>query len=194
VRFLQIGANDGVLNDPIRNLVIQHRLPGLLVEPLPDIFARLQENYAGQPGITFEQCAVGEVDGDSTLYRVRPDPGLPDWLRGIASFDRNHLTSRKFGFPDLERHVEPVKIAVLTLPSLLNKHGIAEVDLLQIDTEGHDCHIVRSAIQAGLRPAIINYEFIHTRPDDRAACKRLLADHGYSFIDVGRDTLAVLDA
>ncbi len=191
VRFVQIGANDGVRHDPIRDLVIRHRLPGLFVEPVPDLFESLKANYAGHPGAAFEQCAVGDQDGRATLYRVRPDPGLPDWLQGIASFDRRHLSSRKFGVEGLERHVEPVTVPVLTVASLLRKHGLDGCDLLQVDTEGQDCRIVQSAIRAGLRPAIINYEFLHARPDERAACKRLLADHGYAFVDVGRDTLAV---
>lgn len=105
-----------------------------------------------------------------------------------------HLSSRKFGFHGLEQHVEPVCVPVLTVPSLLRKHNLDRCDLLQVDTEGHDCRIVQSAIKAGLRPAIINYEFIHTPPEERARCKRLLAEHGYAFLDVGRDTLAILEA
>jgi FkbM family methyltransferase len=194
VRFVQIGANDGLHNDPIRHLVLKHRLPGLFVEPIPDIFARLRENYVGQPGVEFEQCAVGEKDGTATMYRVRPSPDLPAWLQGLASFDKGHLTTRKLGYPGLERHVESVTVPVLSLPSLLRKHGADSCDLLQVDTEGYDCRIVTWAIQTGLRPAIINYEFIHTPPKERAKCKRLLADQGYAFIDVGRDTLALLTA
>jgi hypothetical protein len=34
--FLQIGANDGVLGDPLHDLVLRHKLTGLLVEPLPN--------------------------------------------------------------------------------------------------------------------------------------------------------------
>src|SRR5262245_54064447 len=191
VRFIQIGANDGVRNDPIRDLVVRHRLSGLLVEPLPDLFARLQTNYAGHQGIRFEQCAVGDNDGQAVLYRVRGDAGLPEWLQSIASFNKRHLSSRRFGIRGLEKHIVPVTVPVLTLTSLLRKHDMDGCDLLQIDTEGFDCRIVRSAIHAGLRPAIINYEFIHTNPAERARCKQVLADHGYAFLDVGRDTLAV---
>lgn len=193
VRFIQIGANDGVLGDPIRHLVLEYGLPGLLVEPIPDRFARLRENYSGHPGVEFEQSAVGEEDGEATIYRVRPGPEMPEWVQGIASFDRRHLSSRKFGLKDLERHVEGVTVPVLSMPTLLRKHKLESCDLLQIDTEGYDCRLVQCAIRSGLRPAIINYEFIHVDPAERVRCKRLLADHGYSFLDIGRDTLAVLE-
>jgi FkbM family methyltransferase len=191
VQFIQIGANDGVRNDPIRKLVVKHRLSGLFVEPLPDLFARLQANYAGQPDLLFEQCAVGDHDGTTTLYRIQPDPGLPEWLQGIASFDKRHLSARKFGIANLERHVVPVNIQVLTLDSLLKKHGLRGCDLLQIDTEGYDCRIVQSALRAGLRPSIIHYEFVHTDPSERVHCKQELARCNYSFVDVGTDTIAI---
>ena len=192
IRFIQIGANDGVMNDPLRELILRYRLPGLLVEPIPDRFARLQANYAGQPGVEFEQCAIGDEDGEATIYRVRPNPDLPEWLQGLASFDRSHLSSRKFGFKDLERHVEGLTVPVLSMPTLLSKHNLESCDLLQIDTEGYDCRLVQCAIRSGLRPSIINYEFIHVEPAERARCKRVLAEHGYAFLDIGRDTLAVL--
>jgi FkbM family methyltransferase len=189
--IVQIGANDGVRADPVRHLIQRYGLSGLLVEPLPDLFARLQANYAGQANLRFERCAVGEYDGEIPLYRVRPDPALPDWLQGIASLDRNHLTSTKFEFDEFEKYVEEVTVPVLTVASLLRKHGISEVGLLQIDTEGFDCRIVESAIRSGVRPAIINYEHIHVHAIQQAACKRLLAENGYDFVDVGIDTLAV---
>lgn len=191
VRFVQIGANDGIVADPIRSLVLQHQLPGLFVEPLPDLFARLSANYAGHPGAIFEQCAVGDHDGQATFYRIRPNSELPEWFQRIASFDKRQLSSKKFGLKGLERFVESVNVPVLTLPTLLQKHNLKDCDLLQIDTEGYDCRIVQSALKAGVRPAIINYEIVNTLPIEQAQCKRLLAEQGYAFVDVGYDTLAL---
>jgi FkbM family methyltransferase len=194
VRFIQVGANDGARNDPIRELVVRHKLPGLFVEPLPDLFARLQANYAGHNGLMFERCAIGESDGEATLYRVQPAPELPEWLQQLASFSKEHLSSRRFGYANLERHVVPVRVPVLTLGSLLKKHGLNGCDLLQVDTEGFDCRIVQAALRSGIQPAIINYEYIHTAPPDRAGCKRLLAECGYAFLDVGSNTIAIRQA
>jgi FkbM family methyltransferase len=188
---VQIGANDGVRADPVRSLILRYELSALLVEPIPDVFASLQANYAGQAGVRFEQCAIGEHDGRAPLYRVRPHPGHPDWLQGISSMNRDHLTSQKFDFHEFEKYVEEVTVPMLTVASLLEKHGISEVGLLQIDTEGFDCRIVESALRSGVHPGIINYEHIHVHAIQQAACKRLLLEHGYDFVDVGIDTLAV---
>jgi FkbM family methyltransferase len=194
--FLEIGANDGVVADPIHELVRRHGLAGLLVEPLPDLFEQLKANYAGHPKVAFERCAIGREDGQATLYRVRPDAPLPRWAHSIASFDRahliHHLTGTKKGASSVESYVEETKVPCLKLSTLLRKHGIEHLTLLQVDTEGFDCEVVRMALEAGLRPAIINYEFIHAGRRAQSECKQLLIDAGYRFVDIGRDTLAVL--
>ena len=57
----------------------------------------------------------------------------------------------------MEKYVEEVTVPCLTLPTLLRKRGIQGVNPLQVDTEGFDCEIVRMALDAELRPQIINY-------------------------------------
>jgi hypothetical protein len=36
--FVQVGANDGILDDPLRELILKHCLPGLMIEPQPHVF------------------------------------------------------------------------------------------------------------------------------------------------------------
>jgi FkbM family methyltransferase len=191
--IVQIGANDGKMADPVRELIADYGLPGLLVEPLPDLFASLQANYAGVPNIAFERCAIGTTDGAMTLYRFAPDAPVPAWAHGLASFDRGHLSGDKYGIGDVSRYVVPETVPCLTLATLLAKHGNPDVGLLQIDTEGFDCHIVRAALEGGLRPPIIHYEHENAAPADKVDCKRKLQAAGYRFIDIGRDTLAIRD-
>ncbi len=42
VTFVQIGANDGVWNDPIEPYLRGEKWRGVLVEPVPYVFARLK--------------------------------------------------------------------------------------------------------------------------------------------------------
>ena len=72
---MQIGANDGVLDDPLRELITTHHLRGLLIEPLPDLFATLAENYKGETQLSFEQVAIA---------RRRAPADLPsqEWIAG----------------------------------------------------------------------------------------------------------------
>jgi len=189
--FVQIGAHDGQVNDSLRALVLQYGLPGLFVEQLADHFERLRASYANQPSAAFECCAIGRNDGEANIYRVRADAPLPRWVLAIASFNRDHLSEANIGVPDVEKYVEEVNVPCLTLSSLLRKRGIQSVTLLDINAEDFSCEIVRMALEAGLRPPLINYASRHPIPGDRADCKKRLMNAGYCFIDIGAETLAV---
>ena len=185
--FVQIGANDGVHADPLRDLIVRHDLAGILVEPVPEAFAALVANYRACHRLRFEKVAIGAREGTVPLYRVRPGTEGPPFWFAIASFDRTVLTRHEI--PDM--YIEALPVPTITLPALLARHDVTRLDLLQIDAEGHDGVIVREALTAGLRPRIINYESIHMPPAERYAVKQLLAEQGYRFIDVERDTLAL---
>src|SRR5262245_48292496 len=54
VTFIQIGANDGLRNDPIREFIVRDAWTGVLVEPLPDVFDLLKKNYSGRAAARLE--------------------------------------------------------------------------------------------------------------------------------------------
>ena len=189
--FVQIGAHDGVSNNPLRELVLRYGLAGLFVEPLPEQFERLRANYATQPNVAFKRCAIGREDGEADMYRVRADAPLPERILAVASFNREHLTGNNIGVPGVEKYVERIAVPSITLPSLIQKSGIQNLTLLDVDAEDQGCEIVRMALAANLHPPLINYASRHPAPSDRADCKKWLVEAGYCFVDIGEDTLAV---
>lgn len=190
--FIQIGANDGIRNDPLRSLVLRHGLRGLLVEPVPHLMASLQGNYRDVPGIEFRQCAVGSQDGVMKFFSLAPGNPFPSWAQGLGSLSRGHLT--EFGLPRVEDWITETEVPVMTMRALLAERDPQSVKLLQVDTEGHDATIVEQALEIGLRPFIIHYESVHLTAAVRAACKRRLVQAGYAFVDVPPDTIAVQDS
>lgn len=185
--FIQVGANDGIIDDPIRDLIFAHRLPGLMIEPLPDMFEKLRKTYAGHSQLAFENVAISDKVGAVPLFRVKSDANVPKHHHGLASFFREHLL--KEGVKDQD--IAKAEVQSVKFESILAKHGIKDVTLLQIDTEGYDCEIIKLALAAGMRPEMINYEHCHLLPKLRHECKTILDKHGYQFLEVGKDTLAV---
>lgn len=102
LRFIQIGANDGIRGDPIRQKVLKYGWTGVLVEPLPPLFAELKRNYANQPGLEFINAAVDVSPGVRTIHFLRPGLAFPDWAQGLATFDLSRLqkTTRELGGKD----------------------------------------------------------------------------------------------
>ncbi|MBY0496928.1 MAG: FkbM family methyltransferase [Cyanobacteria bacterium] len=189
--FVQVGANDGIRDDGLRPSVLKYRLKGVLIEPLPDLFAKLQHNYRDVAGLHFENCAVGASSGEARIYRVREGAPVPDHAHGMASFNRSHLTGRKHGIPGLDDHVVETTIAVRTLPEILAKYDNRHVSLMMIDTEGYDAEIVKMTLDAGIRPDVVIYEHLHLPIATQAATLKHLKSEGYRFQEAGYDTYAM---
>jgi len=179
--FLQIGAFDGVGDDDLRELIQSHRLRGVLVEPQPAAFARLQETYADQPQVELLQAAIAEREGVRDLFVRNSKTSM------AASFDREHL--RRHNIPSNDISVLPVPCH--TVASALGLAGFESVDILQIDAEGYDWPIIRSIDFERVRPAIVRFEYRNMPPSEADACLAHLAKRGYRFLLERRDIIAV---
>jgi FkbM family methyltransferase len=189
--FVQIGSNDGVVHDPLHQVVRACGWYGVLVEPLPPLYERLVTNYEGVPGLAFENAAVGTVDGTSTIYSVEPRPGDPYWVDQIATFDRDTLQSHADVLVGVEERIVEVPVASLTLPTLVARHDLRSIDLLHVDVEGYDYEVLKQIDFSGSwAPTFIMYEREHfDRPTDRAA-RRMLRGAGYRLVDIWPDQFA----
>ncbi len=191
--FVQIGANDGVIYDPLYHYVRRYRWPGLLVEPARCCFARLQENYRAHPNLILENAAISDREEQRALFRIREDCDyLPEWCAGLGSFHREVVLSHRWAIPDLERYVVEEIVHCVTLSSLLRKHAVTRVDILSIDTEGHDHEILRQVDFESVRPRVLLYEHEYIRRVERKRCEAMLAGRGYALSRRLGDTLAYL--
>jgi FkbM family methyltransferase len=190
VRYVQVGAFDGVSGDPIYPLIERHALQGIVIEPQKDAFERLKTNYARFPHFHFVNAAIADHDGCSTLFRIRPGARGPEWLQQIASFDRNVLMWHAHMVPDLESMIEIEEVRCLTFETLFKEMGVDYVDLLQIDAEGRDAEILRLFDIPGRKPAVVRFEHKHLSIADHEKSIGLLVGQGYRIAASGSDTLA----
>lgn len=190
IRYLQVGAYDGVAGDPIYPLIERHALQGVLIEPQEDAFERLKTNYARFPHFHFVNAAIAAHDGFSNLYRIRPGARGPEWLHQIASFDRNVLMGHAHMVPNLESMIETEQVRCLTFETLFEDLGNEDVDLLQIDAEGFDAEILRLFNIPVRKPAIVRFEHKHLSIADHEKSIGLLTSEGYRISASGSDTLA----
>lgn len=186
--FLQIGAHDGLSFDPIGPFIRKHHWKGLLVEPQQKMFAKLVENYADEKQLLFENSAIAEQDGTLTLYGIAGVPA-EDMASMAPSFRRHYITLNGAG---LHGKIEATEVPALTLDSLLKKHRIDRVDLLQIDTEGYDFRIIKMIDFSRIKPQIIHFESNYLNHAQMGECSRLLHAQGYSLLTLGVDTIAYL--
>ncbi len=190
VYFLNIGANDGLSGDPLREFIYRFGWQGILVEPVPYVFQRLRRAYIGRQGLLFEQAALGPQNGTIPFWFVRENNSLPPGHDQLGSFDRQQVLKHAAQFPGLEPFLACQEIPTLTFSTLCRKHGIHHVDLVLSDVEGADALVVRQIMQSEWRPRLILYEEQHLTMEDRTDCRRRLREAGYTLESDGVDVAA----
>jgi FkbM family methyltransferase len=198
IHFLQVGACDGVMGDPLSPLIEPYGLTGVLVEPRLRMFEQLKRNYAQRfstPGrFTFVNAAIAEKDGTAKLYSMKPTAGGADWLAGTASFDRKLLLQTLASFPDPESLIEVEEVKTATFDTLFSTYDIAPVHLLQIDAEGFDAELLKLFDIGRRKPAIVRFEHLHLKPQEYESALEMLIEHGYKIALSQHDTLGYLPA
>ena len=197
--FIQIGANDGQSRaDDLGCYIQEFETVGIMVEPQPDVFLQLEQNYSNSPGIALLNKAVHLSETSMTLYRFDPDmlqdrADLPLWARtnGIASFSRQHVLdhAKKLNLsPDT---ISDQDVDCITVDDLFSQ--ISRVpDLLKIDVEGYDFEILNALDLNRYRPRLIRFENLHMPDKQYQSIIDRFHAAGYRFLANRMDTTAYL--
>lgn len=161
---------------------------GIFIEPVKEYFDRL-------PNCTKERCAISNYEGTAHFYYIPSsiidELGLPNWLRGCNSINEPHKTIVSMGWGE---HVVCDEVPVLRIKTILDKHSINEIDLLKIDTEGHDTVILNDFLDTvDILPKKILFE--NNELSNKGEVKKLirrLSNLGYTIKPVKTDLLCEL--
>lgn len=202
IKVLQVGANDGLINDPIHKFIVRDKWVGVLLEPQAGPFATLKKIYRSNKRIKPVQAALGNADGKSILYciafsKMRWASGLSSFVRQnlIDAFESGYVKSlankHNITIPEEKNdQIAEQEIQVLTFSSLDNEYAISKTDILVTDTEGFDHQIIQLALSFGLIPQGILFENKHLGDKDLKNTLNLISEHGYIFKHFGGDTFA----
>jgi FkbM family methyltransferase len=190
MQVLQIGANDGRHADPINTYIQQFGWGGVLVEPIPAQFERLKETYDNNSGLQFINAAITDHDGSVTMYSAVDQNGA---LQGKDSLDPRVLSKHMWLVPESENtDIGEVVVPAMTFHTLLGTTGIAAIDMLVVDTEGHDAVIMEQVLSEPGLPRIpyIMFEHCHLSSLERKRLMGTLHERGYKTTKLRRDTFA----
>ena len=190
--FVQVGAFDGQIQDPLRKYIMSGGWSGVMVEPQPGPAAALRALYGGNDRITVLEAAVDRAPA-SRVFFVVDSPDAPNWAGALASFDKDVILKHEKEIPGIAEMIREVRVECVTFLRVLERLPGAELDLLQIDTEGADAFILSLFPFDRIKPAIVHFEVRHLSLEEREDCLEMLASHGYCFAASGsQDMLAVL--
>lgn len=181
-RFVQIGANNGVMDDPLYKYLIASPWIGLMVEPNPAMIDELKNNHKNTVStLSFSNNAIGK-QGKFTLYWSPLNPG-------VASFDKLHVVKHLGSDQD---SIEEVVVDCIGFNDLLNQFPAFNCcDLLILDTEGFDAKIIMSIDFNRFYSDVILFEYIHTEPNELETVSTLLEKQGYALYDCRLDRVCI---
>ena len=190
--FVNVGANDGVSNDPIYPFLREYGWRGIAVEPLEPVFAELQRNYARFPGVALERAAIAPEP--RPFHYIPAAAGYErTWTKQVGTLDPRFLEKtirlmRTYEFDGpvpagLEEAVVRIEVPCLSFEQLMAKHGVERVDFINIDAEGVDYEIACTIDLARWRPSILCIETADMDDEQRSSLERRLGAHGYVFLE-----------
>lgn len=201
INFIQIGANDGLRNDPLRPLIVRDDWHGVLVEPLPTVFPLLKENYSylKRPGLVFSNSAI-TVDGldrlsfwsfTSEFLEKQSVEDRLDYLRK-ASFDRDHVKTFLPPQESADAVLQEIHVPCLSIETIIADHlPRLPLHLLVIDAEGYESTLIPGIDFSKVRPEAVFFESEHLGKDKEPVFSHL-KNFGYKIEKVGLDSMAVL--
>ncbi len=176
--ILQIGVYDGIQDDPLLGNLLGAAVSITLVEPQPLAAAKLRNRFEGDSRVTIIEAAVTDQPGEVFLYSESESSPR-------ASLLKEH--HQRFG----QKTAKAIAVRGITPAMLIAEMDGQTPDLLQIDTEGMDWIILKSILDTGCRPPVINFENFHLKRAARMEARAELTRYGYSYIEYGWDTCAI---
>jgi FkbM family methyltransferase len=204
ITVVEVGANDGINNDPLHKFIRRDNWKGVLLEPQKFVFEKyLKPLYATTDGITVLNAALDFTDGIRPLYKIAVSGSR--WATGLASFSREVVEEAvSSGYVEKQAMKEGTSLPIdkadfiatelvecISVVTLLKRYDLKKVDWLQIDTEGFDFEIIKMFISEKIRPEVIVYENIHFTDDQQKECLNFLTSLDYLCRTFGPNTLAM---
>lgn len=204
-KVLQIGANDGLVNDPLFSLLYKYRWEAILLEPQSKVFTEeLIPLYKNRPEVTCIQAAVSDAEGEEELFYIAFSNDR--WATGLSSFKKLELQKQfdngyvqsclqKFGIPQPKPGSELIQsclVPTLTFEKIFSTKNGFYPDLIIMDTEGFDSTLIRMYPFSLHTPKVLVYE-TPIDPQEKKASEERLLSIGYTLKIIQRDTLAILN-
>lgn len=133
--FCDIGSNDGITFSNVRALA-ERNWTGIMIEPDPEAFKRLEALYLEYRGLYTYNYAIGNYNGKKILQKSSSllktgDTGL------VSTFHPSEMER----FKSVVQY-EPIEVHIYTWRTALNRWAIRKFDFISIDCEGSEMEIL----------------------------------------------------
>ena len=138
--YLDVGSHKGSYFDLInRNFIIKK---AVLIEPQKKIFKFIKKKYSNNKRVKVLNCAVSDKETNQILYINKHD--LTSSLTEINKKNKYlNLKAKLFGGSIDEMILNQDIIKTLKLEKIIKNNKIKQIELIKIDTEGHELNVLK---------------------------------------------------
>lgn len=179
---IDVGVNTGQSIEIFRR--INNRCSVIGFEPNPTLFQRIKNKYAGDQNIKLHQLGISNQKGTKVFHEnvLHSTSSFED-----LSFDSQYLAkkARVLGVKKENIINKSYEVEITTLNDYINSNCNTDIDILKIDTEGHEYYCLEGLFLGELK-VNVKYIQIEERNDDMYLNKKtfkeiqgLLDKNGY---------------
>ena len=137
--FLDVGAYLGTYTDLILKNNVNSK--ALIFEPQSDIYRILKSRYKKKKNITVFNCAISNKTGVRKLY-INKHRLTSTFLKFNLQNSYHNYKAKLFGSTLQEMTINIKIVKTKTLKKIIKEKKIKKIDLVKIDTEGHEFEVL----------------------------------------------------
>jgi FkbM family methyltransferase len=200
--IIQIGGNDGILDDPIYPYVCKYKLKLHVVEPIKKYYDELVINYKNCNNVITYNCAITTVTGKTSINYIDCTNSKWAWLKGCSSmYNTKNVLSGYMGktldipiTDDLKHYIKNntscFSVECFTWIDFLSLTKLNKIDIIVTDTEGEDFNIFNQIDFKITHPKLYYSEFYSLSKDEKHQMITKLNELNYICMTDGYNILA----
>ncbi len=180
--ILDVGANRGQTIEFFLKLNPQSNLYSF--EPNPNLFNELQNKYKSHQGINLIQKGVSNKDETKTFYEnILDESSTFEELNMDSEYLKMKSSILGVKPENIVKHSYPVEVT--TLQKFIEEKGLEKIDVIKIDTEGHEFECLEGLFEHDETPEIniiqfeMHFDDMYLKNRSYEEMKTILNKNGY---------------
>jgi FkbM family methyltransferase len=179
--FINLGCYDGLTNDPIADLIINNDLKGWFIDANEEILNQCRENFIGD-SYKFECLGIHSKSGIFDFYIAKGNPEMPSWFGQTSTFLKQRVEDLKTELSIGDDMFDVIKLRTERIDEFIAERGITELEIINIDLEGLDEHIIMDFPFHRVKPKYIIIELLYTYKVVNQESVDYIISQGYEYV------------